>query len=175
MKFLFLLLLPISYVFAEINEDFIQKNFQKLSHGISCILVDKQVGTGSKAIIHSITELTSEIAKINFTEADKKEIEKTLAQFDVQLETILQTKTKGDKDKELLSDGLAQLISNVFLLVFLRKNIGYYIKNIIAALLKIIIAILDDASPDHSELVAVHQALQEALNKQVLCLDCKTN
>lgn len=173
MKFLFLAFLPMTYIFADINEEFVQKNFQKLSQGVSCIIVDKQVNIGSKSIIASVTELASEIAKNNLTESDKKEIEESLAHFGLQLENILHYKTKGEKEKQLLSEGLSQLISNVFLLAFMQNNIGYYIKNIISALLKIIIAVLDDASPGHADLLAVQQTLHEALNKNVLCLVCK--
>lgn len=164
----------LSYISAEISEDFVQQNFQKLSQGVSCIIVDKQVNIGSKSIINSVVELTSEIAKNNFTEEDKKEIEASLSQFGAQLEIILQYKTKSEKEKQLLSEGLSQLISNVFFLALLQNNIGYYVKNIISALLKIIISVLDDASPGHADLIAVQQALHDALNKHVLCIACKT-
>lgn len=177
MKVLLLVLTFFSAIGQEKQYDVVSRSLFAVSNGISLLVCEKNI-QHSQEIINGITNLASLIAEEqNLTLQDVADIQQILLSFEEQIKTYTATKSlfKASDAQRLLAEGLSQLIYHVFVLSVFRKDLALHIRNIISALLKVIVAMIDDKSEDHQDLIQVNALLQEAVNKKILCHACLKN
>lgn len=183
---LFLILLSFWFPVACVQNDTEPYNscFLRLSNGISVLLSCKDVQNGSKDIINSITDLAAFIVKDNhLTQEEAHEIATALVDFKVELEKLIiyserATQSVGEaapdeKEKQLLVDGLNQVIYHVFMLAVFKSDVAYHIRHIVSGILKLISYVLENKqSGNHSidpiDLSQINAELEDSVNKKIL-------
>jgi len=180
MKHIFIWLLLVSGVALEArsllhvqDHAAIKESLEQLSFGISEVISKKRVVAGAHSIIESVTQLAAFSAASNtLSHHDMVELQQGIQHFDDGLLAIIeQTKQKtghdGEKNHALLAQGLSELFYNVYSLVVFTDKVGYYVKNILAALLKIIAATLNETNINPDDLATIQESVHGALNKRV--------
>ncbi len=155
---------------AEVNET-IKHSLQQVSIGVSRVLIEEKVVEGTQLIIDSITRLASFFAQYNnLSSHDIRELHEELALFDKEIEYVIKgerANLQTQRPHELLAQGLSELFYNVYLLVVFTDKVSFYVKNIIAALLKIVSAMLTDSNINQQELATIQESLHAALATRV--------
>lgn len=174
MKALLLVVTFFSAVSQEKQYDVMAPSLLAVSNGISLLVSEKNI-QHSQQIIDGITNLASLIAEEqNLTLQDAADIQQMLLSFEAKINTYVATKSllKPTDSQKMLAEGLSQLIYHVFVLSIFRRDLALHIRNIISALLKIVVAMIDDNSEGHQDLLEVNAVLQDAVNKRILCHTC---